>query len=210
MPKPWRGSRSPPFVQADENPPTATSPLRAFHLRTYELVDPIAFPRELFTEALAEHGRLVELHAAEILAAPGELVASRVPVHAWPQSAREIVDVLLTIRGRSVRRRLDAHAREHPAVKVLALVDTSGRALFTCFKTFVTEDDPLLAQIATALMVTASACRCLVGWRLFRRRQRDIDPVRRKRRWRAWKVVNERSERESAAEAWSLGRSGSR
>jgi hypothetical protein len=60
----------PPYVRADEDPPNGTTLVRAYHRRTYELVDPIDFPRALFTDALAEHARLLEAHSAEILAAP--------------------------------------------------------------------------------------------------------------------------------------------
>jgi hypothetical protein len=60
----------PPYVRAGEDPPSATTEVRAYHCRTYELVDPIDFPRAPFESALAEHARLLDSHSAEILAAP--------------------------------------------------------------------------------------------------------------------------------------------
>ncbi len=242
----------PPFVRADEDPPTCRTPVRGFHLRSYQLLEPVDFPRDLFQDALAEHARLLEAHAAEILSAPldhagkpiddrfvafedmhfcatllasdgktheihkwptvdlsyvvhrcrgivrqlmempaegcsyvvvvargvaslqllrglpplrageaprheiverdlavepweqwhlrwtdfvatwwltpaGDLVASRVRVRPWPGSAREVTDALMTLRGRAVRRRLDAHAREHPRRRAVAILDTSVR-----------------------------------------------------------------------------------
>jgi hypothetical protein len=240
----------PPYVLADEDPPTNTASVRAFHLRAYQLVEPIEFPRALFGDALAEHARLVVTHGAEILAAPldhagnpadhrfvaledlhefssllvsdgathevhrwtsvdlsyvvqrcrgivrrlmevpprglgyvvvvaggvaslqlvrgvaplrvgegcrlevverdlvvepwdqwhlrdgwfvrtwwrtpiGELAASRARVRAWPSNAREVTDAVLTIRGTSVRERIDAYVRENPRGRPLAIVETS-------------------------------------------------------------------------------------
>jgi len=240
----------PPYVRAGEDPPSGTTEVRAYHRRTYELVDPIDFPGALFEDALGEHAQLLEAHSSEILAAPldivgkpaddlfveledlhfcstvlvsdgathevhkwrtvdlsfvvwrcrgivrqlmeappeghtyvvvvakgvaslqlcrgvpprragegprlelverdlvvepwdqwhlragdfvktwwrtplGELVASRVRVRRWPHEARPATDDLLMIRGRSLRKRIDAYARENPDHKPLAILDTS-------------------------------------------------------------------------------------
>ena len=55
----------------------------------------------------------------------GELVASRVRVRRWPHKGRPATDDLLMIRGRSLRKRIDAYARENPGHKPLAVLDTS-------------------------------------------------------------------------------------
>ncbi len=60
----------PRYVLDDEDPPTTTTAVRAFHLRSYQLVEPIDFPRDLFVDALGEHARLLEAHGEEILSAP--------------------------------------------------------------------------------------------------------------------------------------------
>lgn len=60
----------PPYVLAGESPPHHRGSLRAFHLRSWEVPPPVAFPREVFAEALAEHARLVEEHGADVLDAP--------------------------------------------------------------------------------------------------------------------------------------------
>jgi hypothetical protein len=59
----------PPFVLADEDPPGTTTPVRTFHVRSYQ-IEAVEFPREVFSEVLGEHARLLEAHAPEILAAP--------------------------------------------------------------------------------------------------------------------------------------------
>jgi hypothetical protein len=244
----------PPYVRAGEDPPSGTTEVRAYHRRTYDLVDPVDFPGAVFEDALAEHARLLEAHSAEIVAAPldatgdvnrtpeedrfveledlhwcssvlvsdgaahevhrwrtvdlsfvvwrcrgivrqlmevppeghsyvvvvakgvaslqlcrgvpprrageaprlevverdlvvepwdqwhlragdfvktwwrtplGELVASRVRVRRWPYEARPATDELLMIRGRSVRNRIDAYARDNPDHKPLAVLETS-------------------------------------------------------------------------------------
>ena len=242
----------PPYVLADEDPPTTTTRARGFLRRSYQILEPIDFPRELFADALAEHARLLRDHGAEMLAAPldhpgdepddrfvplvllhcyamllirdegaremhrwravglsyvvqrcrgivrrlmeepppghcyavvvshqvaslqlvrgveprragdaatlevvepdlvvepwdqwheragkfcttwwrtpaGDLVASRVPIRPWPTTARAIVDALLTLRGRSLRARIDAYRREEPRGKVFAVVETGVR-----------------------------------------------------------------------------------
>lgn len=60
----------PPYVLAGERPPHHRTGFRAFHLRTWEVPPPVAFPREVFAEALGEHARLVEEHGADVLDAP--------------------------------------------------------------------------------------------------------------------------------------------
>lgn len=63
----------PPYVLACESPPDlrADKPyLRGFRLRSYEVVEPIAFPRELFADVLVEHARLLDAHGTEIITAP--------------------------------------------------------------------------------------------------------------------------------------------
>jgi hypothetical protein len=63
-------------VHLDEDPPGREwGLLRGFHLQSYQLPEPIAFPRDLFARPLAEHARLLEQHAAEILEAPFDLPA---------------------------------------------------------------------------------------------------------------------------------------
>jgi hypothetical protein len=60
----------PPHVLLDEDPPGREGDLRTFHRQSYQLVDPIDFPRELFAAALEAHGRLLDAHLPEILEAP--------------------------------------------------------------------------------------------------------------------------------------------
>jgi hypothetical protein len=61
----------PSYVLADEEPPADRGAgMRRFHHQSWQIADPIEFPRDLFAQALAEHARMIEAHAAEILAAP--------------------------------------------------------------------------------------------------------------------------------------------
>lgn len=60
----------PPYVLAGESPPHHAVDRRAFHLRSWEVPEPIAFPREVFAESLAVHARLLEENGADIVDAP--------------------------------------------------------------------------------------------------------------------------------------------
>ncbi|HEX8794519.1 MAG TPA: hypothetical protein VF765_26420 [Polyangiaceae bacterium] len=116
--------RVPPYVLAGETPPHHETSQRAFHLRSWELPEPVEFPRELFADALKVHARLLEEHGSDVLdepiLEPGEepdyidpgsigfscaLLASRgttVEIHRWhPQEVSFLVQ-----RCRGIVRRL--------------------------------------------------------------------------------------------------------
>ncbi len=60
----------PPYVPTGQAARAASAPRRGFHFRSYQLAPPLDFPRALFTGALTEHARLLELHGGEILSKP--------------------------------------------------------------------------------------------------------------------------------------------
>ncbi len=255
-----------------------TGPVRTFHLRTYEILEPVDFPRALFAGALTEHAHLVEAHGDEILAAlidhpgqpvdsrfvaledlhlvatllvargdehevhrwhavdlsyvvqrcrgivrqlmevppegngyvvvvsggvaslqlvrgvapqragdgprlevverdlvvepweqwhvrarrfvktwwltpAGDLVASRVRVRPWPADVRAVTDVVMSVRGQALRRRIDDYRAEHPRHKPLAVIDIGPRGdEITLVERF--DRDPVVAmfpQIVEAL-----------------------------------------------------------
>ncbi|HEY6463988.1 MAG TPA: hypothetical protein VIY73_27650, partial [Polyangiaceae bacterium] len=60
----------PPYLARGALPVNARGTHAAFHVPVFGLSAPIAFPRELFADALASHARLVDEHAADLVAAP--------------------------------------------------------------------------------------------------------------------------------------------
>ncbi len=66
MPAPLSPLEIPPYVLTGEPPPSAGGWERSFHTRSYYLPPAVEFPRELFTDALEEHARLLETHADAI------------------------------------------------------------------------------------------------------------------------------------------------
>jgi hypothetical protein len=60
----------PPYLLEGRNRMYVRGPEPVFHRGPFELAEPVAFPRELFADVLREHARLVDAHAAAVMAAP--------------------------------------------------------------------------------------------------------------------------------------------
>ncbi len=132
----------PPYVLAGESPPHHAEDRRAFHLRSWEVPEPIAFPREVSAESLAVHARLLEENGTDIVDAPAmegrtpeyldsinmnlacALVVSRglkVEIHKWrPQEVSYVVQ-----RCRGIVRRL---IEENDIHRMYVVVVAAGAA----------------------------------------------------------------------------------
>ncbi|MGH7297989.1 MAG: hypothetical protein ACRELB_23825, partial [Polyangiaceae bacterium] len=60
----------PPYLLEGRTPRWVSGARALFHRAIFQLAGPVDFPRELFADVLREHARLVDAHAAAVLAAP--------------------------------------------------------------------------------------------------------------------------------------------
>jgi hypothetical protein len=60
----------PPYLLEGRTPDYVRGSTPLFHRAAFQLAAPVDFPRPLFTGVLREHARLVDRHAAEVMAAP--------------------------------------------------------------------------------------------------------------------------------------------